>query len=287
MAISDVTIIEEKLKNIDVNDEFFDEFRKSYNNFNKWFEKKQKNDKTAYITRKEPNKITSFLLLKDENEKEDYSKFNKPFKPGKRLKISSFKVSDTGRKIGTTLMDIVEKEAKERNAEEIYATIFKEQKKLIQFLKKHGFKFFTYQKTKTGNQTEKREEIYIKNIKAKNVLMSINPEHVENILNGSKKYEYRKIKCKEKVDKMIIYSTAPVMKVVGEAKIIEILEEEPEQLWKKTKNESGINYEFYKKYFNKREKAVAYKLAEIKQYDKPKELAEYGIKTPPQSYVYV
>ena len=31
------------------------------------------------------------------------------------------------------------------------------------------------------------------------ILLSINPEHVENIFNGNKKYEYRKIKCKEKV----------------------------------------------------------------------------------------
>ena len=49
------------------------------------------------------------------------------------------------------------------------------------------------------------------------ILLSINPEHVENIFNGNKKYEYRKIKCKEKVDKIIIYSTAPIMQVVGEA----------------------------------------------------------------------
>lgn len=51
------------------------------------------------------------------------------------------------------------------------------------------------------------------------ILLSINPEHVENIFNGNKKYEYRKIKCKEKVDKIIIYSTAPIMQVVGEAEV--------------------------------------------------------------------
>ena len=75
------------------------------------------------------------------------------------------------------------------------------------------------------------------------ILLSINPEHVENIFNGNKKYEYRKIKCKEKVDKIIIYSTAPIMQVVGEAEVKKILEDTPEEIWKITQNESGINLE--------------------------------------------
>lgn len=78
------------------------------------------------------------------------------------------------------------------------------------------------------------------------ILLSINPEHVENIFNGNKKYEYRKIKCKEKVDKIIIYSTAPIMQVVGEAEVKKILEDTPEEIWKITQNESGINLEFLK-----------------------------------------
>ena len=49
------------------------------------------------------------------------------------------------------------------------------------------------------------------------ILISINPEYVNEILSGRKKYEYRKVKAKkDNVDKMIIYATAPVMKVVAE-----------------------------------------------------------------------
>ena len=39
------------------------------------------------------------------------------------------------------------------------------------------------------------------------LLMSINPEHVENILAGRKKFEFRKTKCKEQIDSIVIYST--------------------------------------------------------------------------------
>ena len=38
-----------------------------------------------------------------------------------------------------------------------------------------------------------------------NMLISIKPEYVENIFNGSKKYEYSKIRCKQDIDKIIIY----------------------------------------------------------------------------------
>ena len=120
-----------------------------------------------------------------------------------------------------------------------------------------------------------------------NMLISIKPEYVKNIFNGSKKYEYRKIRCKQDIDKIIIYSTYPIMKVVGEAKVEKILEDSPDRIWEKTKKYSGIDLNFYQKYFKGRSKAIAYKLTNIKKYDSPKELSSYGIKAAPQSFVYI
>ena len=120
-----------------------------------------------------------------------------------------------------------------------------------------------------------------------NMLISIKPEHIENIFNGSKKYEYRKIRCKQDINKIIIYSTYPIMKVVGEAKVEKILEDSPDRIWEKTKKYSGIDLNFYQKYFKDRSKAIAYKLTNIKKYDSPKELSIYGIKAAPQSFVYI
>jgi len=120
------------------------------------------------------------------------------------------------------------------------------------------------------------------------ILMPINPEYVDEILAGRKKYEYRKIKAKRNnVDKMIIYSTSPIMKVVAEVDIKEILEEDPEKLWEMTKNESGISKDFYNKYYKNRDTAIAYKLGTIKIYDKPKNLDDIGINYVPQSFVYL
>ena len=120
------------------------------------------------------------------------------------------------------------------------------------------------------------------------LLMSINPEYVDKILSGSKKYEYRKIKAKRNdIDKIIIYSTYPIMKVVAEVDIEEILEDTPENIWKQTKNESGVSKQFYDKYYNNKEIAVAYKLGKIKKYKKPKMLTDIGINYIPQSFAYL
>lgn len=45
------------------------------------------------------------------------------------------------------------------------------------------------------------------------VLLSINPEYVEKIFSGIKKYEYRRSIFKnEAVDTIVIYSTSPIKK---------------------------------------------------------------------------
>ena len=120
------------------------------------------------------------------------------------------------------------------------------------------------------------------------ILMPINPEYVNEILSGNKKYEYRKVKAKRKnIDKMIIYSTSPIMRVVAEVDVEGIIEDSPEKLWKQTKEYSGITKDFYFKYYENKETAVAYKLGNIKVYDNPKKLCDIGINYVPQSFIYL
>jgi len=49
------------------------------------------------------------------------------------------------------------------------------------------------------------------------VLLSIKPEYAEKILSGEKKYEYRRAIFKDQsVNKIIIYASSPIQKVIGE-----------------------------------------------------------------------
>lgn len=119
------------------------------------------------------------------------------------------------------------------------------------------------------------------------IIISINPEHVENILKGIKKYEFRTKAAKDEIGSIIIYETSPVKKVVAEVEIIDVLSMNPEELWEETKEYSGISKQFFDKYFLGRTVAYAYKLGKIIKFDKPRTLEDFGLTTAPQSYAYV
>lgn len=119
------------------------------------------------------------------------------------------------------------------------------------------------------------------------MLLSINPEYVKRIFNGSKKYEFRKTKCRNNVDSILIYETAPVMKVVGEATIKRIITGKPSDIWKKTKEGSGISKPFFDLYYGNRDYAVVYELDKVTKYEEPRSLVSYGILQAPQSFRYI
>ncbi|KAB7693166.1 ASCH domain-containing protein [Plesiomonas shigelloides] len=121
------------------------------------------------------------------------------------------------------------------------------------------------------------------------VLLSIKPEFVDKILDGSKKFEFRKgIFKNNNVKSVVIYSTMPVGKVVGEFDIETIIEDSPNRVWDITKEYSGITKDFFDSYFTNREKAFAIKIANVKKYDSPFPLSALGRNiTAPQSYRYL
>lgn len=119
------------------------------------------------------------------------------------------------------------------------------------------------------------------------MLLSINPEHVETILSGKKLFEFRKVRCKPEVDKIIIYATAPHKMVVAEAEIDEIIEDDINEVWRQTKEYAGITYSFFRAYYKGKKKAVAYRLKNVEAYDEPRKLSDFGIEYPPQSFIYL
>ena len=154
------------LHELDINDAFFDSLKLDYAGFEEWFKKKQSNEAQAYVTEFD-GKLTSFLMLKVENEDEDYKDFLKPFKPARRLKISTLKVADTGKRIGETFIKIIVEKAIKENVEEIYVTVFDKQEFLINMLESYGFKKYTKKKTSRSDGGIELENVLIKSIKNK------------------------------------------------------------------------------------------------------------------------
>ena len=119
------------------------------------------------------------------------------------------------------------------------------------------------------------------------ILMSIKPEYVDKIFSGEKKYEYRKRLCKEKIDTIIVYSSSPIQKVVGELKIKQVLYNKKSIIWDKTNRYGGITKTKYDKYYENCDYAVAYEIEKSILYDKQKDLKDFNVKKAPQSYVYI
>ncbi|WP_199637387.1 ASCH domain-containing protein [Serratia sp. PAMC26656] len=121
------------------------------------------------------------------------------------------------------------------------------------------------------------------------VLLSIKPEYAEKILDGSKKFEFRKgIFKNEKITTVVIYATMPIGKIVGEFQVDSVLTGSPDDVWAETKKFAGITKEFFDMYYEGRDKAFAIKIGSVDKFDAPLPLSTLGSNiTPPQSYRYL
>ena len=122
----------------------------------------------------------------------------------------------------------------------------------------------------------------------KTVLLSIKPEFAEKIFDGTKKYEFRKSIFKSTdVQKVVVYASSPVQKVIGEFSIADVLNDDVETIWKATALHSGITHDFYLSYFANKEKAYAIKIGKAIRYRQARNLSDYNLSFAPQSFAYL
>jgi predicted transcriptional regulator len=121
------------------------------------------------------------------------------------------------------------------------------------------------------------------------VLLSIKPNFAEAIFNGTKKYEFRRTIFREpKVNRVVLYVSSPICKVLGEFTIEQILEMTIEKLWDETKTWSGIDRNYFNDYFRGRNSGYALRVTKPRRFSKPLSLKkDFGINYPPQSFCYL
>ena len=61
----------------------------------------------------------------------------------------------------------------------------------------------------------------------------------------------------------------------------------PNEIRETAKTAAGITKKFYFSYYSEKDKAIAYKLKNVVIYEKPRALSDYGIRQPPQSFIYL
>lgn len=119
------------------------------------------------------------------------------------------------------------------------------------------------------------------------ILLSIKPKYVEKIISGDKKFEFRRSTPNRKVDKVIIYSSHPVMKIIGEFTVRNTITLNKWTMWKKTMGYQGLAFKDFLNYFEGTSEANAFEIKNFILYKKSKKLSDLGINFAPQSFVYI
>lgn len=119
------------------------------------------------------------------------------------------------------------------------------------------------------------------------VLFAIHPDYARKILSGEKSFEFRSVRCRRLITRIVIYATAPICCIVGETMVGQVLQAPPNALWSEVRHGAGMSRDAFDAYFKERPTAVAYQLEQPVQYRRPVPLADIGIKHPPQSFCYL
>ena len=146
---------------LNINDRFFDSLREDYggSDFNKWLI--GKNTEQAYVFKNKEG-LQGFLYLKTEHEDENYSHFIPTFKPAIRLKVGTFKISQSGLRLGERFIKIIVDNAKKRNVDEVYVTLFEDKRPEVIHLKSMMEQWGFVKKAKNVNTGE---AVLVKNMR--------------------------------------------------------------------------------------------------------------------------
>ena len=121
------------------------------------------------------------------------------------------------------------------------------------------------------------------------VLLSIKPRFAEAIIDGRKRYEFRKNKFAENdINCVYIYSTSPVRKIVGIFKINNIIEDSPNALWDRLKDQAGISESEFFAYFRNKKLGFALEIKDVERFENPLDPKTlFPNFVPPQSFCYI
>jgi predicted transcriptional regulator len=119
-------------------------------------------------------------------------------------------------------------------------------------------------------------------------LISIHPEFTNLILGGEKKVEFRKVCFARDVSHIVIYSTAPISRIVAYCEVQAVVSQHPLRLWDKYSSISGIDRQRFFEYYAGYNLGVAIELGQVIPLYSPLKISSLSFPiTPPQSYLYL
>ncbi len=124
------------------------------------------------------------------------------------------------------------------------------------------------------------------------LLLSIRPQFVNKLLNGSKSSELRRVKPRVvRGDVVLIYETSPTMALVGYGIVESVTTDRPDKLWQKVKKRSGITKLEFDQYYEGSDMGYAINFSNVDSLRTSVSLSLLRSKIdgfhPPQSYRYL
>ena len=154
------------------------------------------------------------------------------------------------------------------------------------FLRKNGF--VLKDKIKSLYRRGCYEYFYNVSYKHEVALLSIRPEYVKQIIEGTKKVEFRKKLFSNTVKKALVYSSSPQKRIVGYFNVTNVIVDTPIKVWNKYEKVGGIRKEKYDDYYKNSKCAYAIEIEKFFSFSTPLNPQDFDKSfRPPQSFCYV
>jgi predicted transcriptional regulator len=121
-----------------------------------------------------------------------------------------------------------------------------------------------------------------------NAILSIKPKYVRHIIDGTKRFEFRKQPLPKAIKRVFIYSSAPEQRIIGHFQISQIVEDTPKNLWNRFSKKAGISSTEFFEYYAGRQTGYAISISKLFLLEQPvdpyKHMDNFN---PPQSFSYL
>lgn len=117
--------------------------------------------------------------------------------------------------------------------------------------------------------------------------MPFEPKTAQEILDGKQDYMLKRFSPSKDISTIYVYAIYPIMEVIGEVQIEEIIIKTPYEVWLLMKDKIHLDPQEFLSYYNESKQAVVYKFAERTLYDQGKKIEEFGLEHAPAMLSYV
>ncbi len=155
-------------------------------------------------------------------------------------------------------------------------------------------------KNKVDAETLKREQQVLKVVDTKTsndkpeiittsiIMISASPKHANLLLDDpSKNVLFYKVTPTNKVERVLVYATAPVSAVIGEFDLSEIKISDKSTSWTKYASKSVFTKKEFDEYYHEKHEAHAIVASKSFRYSKPKSLKDYNMSKGPSGFQYL